>query len=97
VLASETESHPIAAIEALAAGKVMIAPGVVGLAEMIEDGRTGVLYPPGDVDALAELVVRYAESTPTRAEIERRIADVDLGRYDIGVLADEHLRVWQSS
>jgi glycosyltransferase involved in cell wall biosynthesis len=97
VLASQAESHPLAAIEALAAGKVMIGPRVIGLADMIHDGVDGVLYPAGDADALAHAMVRYAAEPAARAQLERNVARTDLGRYDIRALADEHLRVWQGT
>jgi glycogen(starch) synthase len=97
VLASDAESHPLIALEALAAGKVMIGPRVVGLADMIEHGKNGALYPRGDVGALADLLVRYAGDPAARADLEKTIARTDLGGYDIRVLADRHVRVWQRS
>jgi hypothetical protein len=72
-LASDAESHPLIALEALAAGKVLIGPRVVGLADMIDNGKNGVLYPRGDVGALADLLVRYAGDDAARTELERSV------------------------
>jgi len=45
-------------IEAMAAGLPVVAPAAGGPLEIVVDGETGVLYPPGDVDAAADAVVR---------------------------------------
>lgn len=47
------EGLGLAALEAMDAARPVIASRVGGLAEVIEDGRTGVLVPPGDPEALA--------------------------------------------
>jgi glycosyltransferase involved in cell wall biosynthesis len=45
-------------VEAMLAGTPVIAVGAGGPTEIVTDGVTGVLYPPADVDALAEALVR---------------------------------------
>jgi glycosyltransferase involved in cell wall biosynthesis len=46
------ENAPYSVIEAMASAKVVIASGIGGLAEMIQDGATGLLFGPGDLSAL---------------------------------------------
>jgi glycosyltransferase involved in cell wall biosynthesis len=48
------EEFGIAAVEAQAAGRPVVAAAAGGALETVVDGETGVLVPPGDVDALAE-------------------------------------------
>ncbi len=53
LLPSEYESFGLAALEAMSCAVPVIATGAGGLLEVVEDGVTGYLCPPGDVDALA--------------------------------------------
>lgn len=50
------ENQPFSIMEALAAGKCVIASDMGGIPELIQSGRTGWLFPAGDVDALAKRI-----------------------------------------
>ncbi len=56
---------PLKPLEAMAQGRVMVASDVGGHKELIEDGRTGVLFAAGDAQALARQVLALLE-TPQR-------------------------------
>ncbi|MBV9354695.1 MAG: glycosyltransferase family 4 protein [Chloroflexi bacterium] len=61
------EGLPTVALEAMAAGRPVIASRIGGLPELVDDGETGLLVPPDDHQALAEALRRLL------AEPERRV------------------------
>jgi glycosyltransferase involved in cell wall biosynthesis len=56
VLTSRNEGTPVALIEAGAAGKPAVATHVGGVADVVRDGKTGLLVPPGDPRAVAAAI-----------------------------------------
>lgn len=58
VLPSYFEGLPLAAIEALACGKPMVATAVDGTPEVVVDGRTGLLAEPGNAESLTGAICR---------------------------------------
>jgi glycosyltransferase involved in cell wall biosynthesis len=64
---SHREGFGVACLEAMAHGRPVVAGDVGGLRDLVVDGETGYLVPPGDVAAL-------------RSALERLLADRDLRR-----------------
>ena len=58
VLPSLWEGLPMALLEAMASGLPVIASAVSGTRQVVEPGRSGVLVPPGDPDALSQAITR---------------------------------------
>lgn len=65
VLPSRTEGLPNVALEAFAAKKPVVATAVGGVPEVVEDGVSGHLVPPGRPDLLADAILRML-SDPER-------------------------------
>jgi len=53
---------PRAVIEALLAGKPIIASGVDGILDLIQNGRTGLLVQPGNEEELANAICELIEN-----------------------------------
>ena len=55
----------------MACGKAVVASRVGGLAEIIEDGRSGILVEPGKTEDLAEAVIELISNPERRAKISK--------------------------
>lgn len=58
LLPSQEESFGLAALEAMACGVPVVASRVGGLPEVIEDGRSGILFTLGDIEEAVEKAAR---------------------------------------
>ena len=77
VLPSHHEGLPLVLLEAMAAGKAVVATAVGAVPQILEDGRTGLVVPPGEAGALA-------------GAMEALLRDADR-RRQIGVQASAHV------
>jgi L-malate glycosyltransferase len=69
LLPSAQESFGLAALEAMSCGVAVVASRVGGVPEVIEDGVTGCLCPPDDVEAMADCSVRLLHDDASRAQM----------------------------
>jgi glycosyltransferase involved in cell wall biosynthesis len=72
VLPSLWEGFGVSVLEAMAAGKAVIASRVGGLTELVSDTVTGLLVPPRDVDGLANAIAQLAGDRNLLQEMGRR-------------------------
>jgi glycosyltransferase involved in cell wall biosynthesis len=49
VLTSRSEGIPLVLMEAMARGKIVLAPAITGIPELVTSGKTGFLYEPGSM------------------------------------------------
>jgi hypothetical protein len=68
---SRIEPFGNTAVEALLAARALVASDVQGLAEIVDDGRTGLLVPPGDPAALAAAIARLLDDPDLEAQLAR--------------------------
>ncbi|MFQ5456840.1 MAG: glycosyltransferase family 4 protein [Myxococcota bacterium] len=96
-LCSEYEGMGRVVIEAMAAGVPVVASRVGGISELVEEGRTGFLAPPGDARGFAERLSRLARNGELRARMGRR-ARARAGKiYDEETMTAEIAAVYRSA
>lgn len=71
VVPSLGEGFGMVALEAMERGRPVIASAVGGLPEIVADGETGLVVPPGEADALADAIVALAGDLEQAAEMGR--------------------------
>ena len=72
VISSNNEGTPVTAIEAMAAGRPVVATRVGGLPDVISDGETGYLVAPGNAEQLASAVERVLQRRETTDRLRRK-------------------------
>jgi glycosyltransferase involved in cell wall biosynthesis len=71
VLPSQSEASPNVVLEAMAAALPVVASRVGGIPELVDDGVTGHLVPPGNPDALATALLDLLDHAGRRAAFGR--------------------------
>jgi glycosyltransferase involved in cell wall biosynthesis len=79
VLPSRDEAQSISLLEAMACRRPVVAANVGGVPEVVDDGITGLLYPAGNVHALAEAILALLNDGARRKAMgeagQQRVAD----------------------
>ncbi len=83
VLPSLQEGFGIVLIEAMAAGKCIIATKVGGIPEVVKDGETGILIPPKDVQSLLTAMLDLMKNKNRRKKLGERGRDWVENRFSI--------------
>lgn len=86
VLPSQSEGQPMAVLEAMAHGLAVVASDVGGIPEMIEDGRSGLLVPPDDVEALGAALRAVLTDADRRHALGRAARARASAEFDIDVV-----------
>jgi glycosyltransferase involved in cell wall biosynthesis len=68
-LTFEFEGLPVAVLDAMSLGLPIVATDVSGVPEVVENAKSGILVAPGDVDAVAEALLRLLQSPEERAKM----------------------------
>jgi glycosyltransferase involved in cell wall biosynthesis len=96
ILPSINEGTPVSAIEALAAGRPVVATRVGGVPDVVREGEDGFLVDPGDVDALADRLARLAADPELRERLGAAGRARVIPRYSVERLVDNVDRLYRS-
>jgi glycosyltransferase involved in cell wall biosynthesis len=68
-LPTDADAHSVASIEAMAMGLPVVTTSVGGLVDIVDEGRTGFLVPPGDEAALVDRLLRLVKDAGLRVRM----------------------------
>jgi glycosyltransferase involved in cell wall biosynthesis len=91
VSASETESFGLVIAEAMAAGTAVVATETEGAKEVIEDQKTGILVPIGDVKRIADAITALLVDNN---QIGARAKETANARFSLKRMVDEIERIY---
>ncbi len=96
VLASYAEGLPIAIIEALAAGLVVISTTVGGIPDLIKPKQNGFLVAPGDTKALSESIQAVIENAEWRQHVSDNNRKLAFEKYNIKICAQKVAHIYKA-
>lgn len=91
------EGLPYTLLEAMALGTPVIAARVGGLAEVLEDGVTGLLFAPRDAAALAGAIRRLIADPALRTRLGAEAQRVQRATYSLESMASSYLGVYREA
>src|SRR5882762_9162186 len=95
LLPSEQESFGLAALEAMACELPVIASGVGGIPEVVDDGETGFLSEVGDIDKMASDAAKLLADEPLRREIGKRARESAVSRYRTDIVIPQYIEFYE--
>ena len=87
VNAALREAFGMVVVEPMACAKPVIGTDAGGIPEILEDGEIGLLFPPGDEEALAQALLRLCEDGPLRKDMGERGRARVMERFTIAAQA----------
>lgn len=95
LMGSREETTPQAVAQAMACGLPVIASRVGGIPDMVEDGRTALLFPHGDVAACAEHIRRMLDDDAFRTSMQHRARVEAEKRFDPKAVAEQTVHAYR--
>jgi L-malate glycosyltransferase len=90
-----SDGTPSSVLEALACGALPVLTDLPSLREWVEDERHGLFVPVGDVEAIAQAVIRLSTDNPLRARMKANVAHLIAERADSSILMEQNTRIYE--
>jgi len=95
VSTSRAEGLSMSILEAMSCGRPVVATRVGGVPELVEDGVSGFLVPPGDVSALSAGVERILESPELALRLGAQGRAACRTRWNVEAMVDAHIELYR--
>jgi len=92
----DTEGFGLTFVEAVMSGCLVIGTKVGGIEDIIEDGETGYLVPPGDSNALAAKIVDVVTALDNHENMRSKARAGVVGKYDWNVITAKYIDAYLS-
>ena len=90
------EPFGLVAVEAMMRGTAVVASRTGGLAEIVEDRRSGLLVPPSDVEALAGALLGLLQNPDRAEQMGRAGREAALARFSQSTYVERFIRLYQT-
>lgn len=90
------EPFGIVAVEAMMRGTAVVASDSGGLAEIVRDGETGFLVPPGDVNALAEALIKLFKNQDLTEQLGKYGREIALTHFSEMIFVDKFVGLYKT-
>jgi glycosyltransferase involved in cell wall biosynthesis len=95
-LPSLSEGLPLSVLEAMAAGKAVVATPVGGVKELIKSGETGLLVAPKNPSALADAILLLLNNNGQRKNLGLKAKAFIEHKFDTQLMLDQYDSIYQS-
>jgi len=95
VLSSRYEGESLAVLEAMSAQRPIVATAVGGTPGLLENGKCGLLVPPGDDASMAMAILELLENKRKAEELARRARERFLKEYTIDRMGEKYLHLYR--
>lgn len=96
VLASLSETFPYSLLEGAYQRCPAIATNVGGIPKLIEHGKTGYLFEPGDVDTFSSYILELARDEPLRKTLSDNLFDKASGEFSLQKMKEDQQRIYET-
>lgn len=97
LLPSQSESFGLSALEALATGVPVIASNTGGIPEVVRDGKTGLLFDVGDVEAMADGAIDLLHDGERFAEMRAAAALDARERFSLNTIVSQYEALYKAA
>jgi len=95
VLPSYREGFPVCTLEAMSMDCATIVTNIRGSREQIEDGMNGLIYPPGNVEALEHALRRLLGDNALLQQLQAAARQTILEKYNERIIMQQQMKLYQ--
>jgi glycosyltransferase involved in cell wall biosynthesis len=90
------EPFGLVAAEAMMRGTAVVASASGGLAEIVRDGKTGFLVPPGDAEALTEALIRLLQDRELAEQMGKAGRKIALAHFSESTFVNRFVQLYET-